>query len=293
MKPVDKDEPGSVSQPSGSRASGPGTGFSRTGLDSALLPAATPPPAVLAAPPDALRLLRGVRRRWLLALSLSVLGGVIAAGATWLFLPAPEATARALLHVDSTPPWVVFNKAEGQSNFQSYQRTQVALVKSRLVLNAALRSPAVAGFSIIRDSIDPVAWLQKELVVDFSVAPEILRIALSGDRPEEQKVLVEQVTHAYLEEIVNKEGNSKRERMDKLKEISDRYEDTLRRKRRTVRELSEAVGTGDPHTLALKQRFAQEQLASSQKELLQIDSDLRKLKIEVVALQGRDRSVAD
>lgn len=243
--------------------------------------------------PNAEELLRALKRRWLVALLGSLIAGGAAAAGVWAFLPISNLTARALLHVEASPPAVVFAKGESRADFQSYQRTQVALVKSRLVLNAALRNPDVANIAVIRDSVDPVAWLQKELQVDFSVAPEILRIALSGSHAEELEVIVDRVAKAYLDEIVNKEDNKKRERLDKLKEIYDRYEDSLRRKRRTVRELSESVGTGDPHTLALKQRFAQEQLAWTEKELLQLESDLRKLKIEDSTNQEKKKSIND
>jgi capsular exopolysaccharide synthesis family protein len=268
-----------------------GGDMTQSGAGEAGLPPVAPPPAVLASPPTTGALLRALRRRWLLAFSLSILAGLAAAAITWCFLPQPPNTARALLHVAPNPPSVVFHKGESRADFQSYQRTQIALVKSRLVLNAALRHPDVADFAVVREQVDPVAWLQKELLVDFSIAPEIMRIALTGDRAEELKVLVDKVTRAYLDEIVNKENNQRRDRLEKLKEISERYEESLRRKRRTVRQLAEAVGTGDPHTLALKQRFAQEQLAATEKELLQLESELRKLKIDLAARAAREKTV--
>src|ERR1041384_7281637 len=123
MRPFETDGPDSSKHVPGSVEGNPTADSVVGGLagsEGGLVPTAGQPPAVLVAPPDAVSLLRGLRRRWLLAFSLSVLGSVIAATGVWLFLPPPDAVARSLLHVDATPPWVVFNKGEGQANFQSY-----------------------------------------------------------------------------------------------------------------------------------------------------------------------------
>src|SRR5262245_34596944 len=247
----------------------------------------------LAASPSLPALLLALRRRWLLAGVVAVLATVATAGATWLFLPTPKFLAQTLLHVEASPPSVVHQRGESRSDFQSYQRTQIALVKSRFVLNAALRDPEVASLSLVRDPIDPIGWLQRELLVDFSIAPEILRVALNGDQPEEMKVLVAKITKAYLDEIVKREDGKKRDRVEKLKEIHERYQENLRTKRRTLRELIENVGSGDPATIALKQRFSQEQLALTEKELLQLDSELRKLNTELALSKTRDKAGAD
>jgi capsular exopolysaccharide synthesis family protein len=250
-------------------------------------------PPGLAASLNGRALVSALRRRWLTACVCSVLATFGAAGATWLFLPTPKHTAQTLLHVEAHPPSVVYQRGETKADFQSYQRTQIALVKSRFVLNAALRDPEVASLGLVRDPIDPIGWLQRELLIDFSIAPEILRIALTGDQPEEAKVLVAKITKAYLDEIVKREDGKKRDRQEKLKEIHERYQENLRTKRRTLRELIENVGSGDPATIALKQRFSQEQLALTEKELLQLDSELRKLQTELSLAKTKETSKAD
>lgn len=247
----------------------------------------------LAASPSLRVLLQALRRRWLLGCVVAVLATVSAGGAAWLFLPTPKYLAQTLLHVEASPPSIVYQRGESKTDFQSYQRTQVALVKSRFVLNAALRDPEVVSLSLVRDPIDPIGWVQRELVVDFSIAPEILRVALTGDQPEEMKVLVAKITKAYLDEIVKREDSKKRDRVEKLKEIHERYQENLRTKRRTLRELIENVGSGDPATIALKQRFSQEQLALTEKELLQLDSELRKLNTELSLTKSKDKAGAD
>src|SRR5437588_753954 len=76
----------------------------------------------------------------------------------------------------------------------SHQRNQMALVKSRLVLVSALRDPRVAKLGVIarqaEQGVDPVEWLEREVQVDFSVAPEDLRISMSGLETDDLVVLV-------------------------------------------------------------------------------------------------------
>jgi len=244
-------------------------------------------PPGLAAAPTARALLLALRRRWLVALVCAVVGALTLAAGTWFLLPAPKFMAQSLLHVEAHQPTVVAHRGDSRADFQNYQRTQVALVKSRLVLNTALRDPEVAALKLIRDPIDPIGWLQKELLVDFATAPEILRIAMNGNEPAEIKVIIAKITKAYLEEIVKREDGKRRDRLDKLKDIHERYQESLRTKRRTLRELVENVGSGDPQTIALKQRFAQEQLAVTEKELLQLDSELRKVQTDLTLQEQR------
>src|SRR5437879_9679039 len=80
-------------------------------------------------------LMKGLRRRWLLASSLGSACAAACAVAAWYFLPPAKYTAQVLLRVDSVPQTLVFHDiAQGQSNFQIFQKNQIALVKRRLVL---------------------------------------------------------------------------------------------------------------------------------------------------------------
>src|SRR5438270_258647 len=92
-------------------------------------------------PPTSTMNMEGLRRRWLLASTLGLVCAVACAAGAWHFLPPGKLSARVLLHVDSIPPSIIFHEVQSQTNFQIYQRTQLALVKSRLVLVAALRKP--------------------------------------------------------------------------------------------------------------------------------------------------------
>jgi capsular exopolysaccharide synthesis family protein len=217
----------------------------------------------------------------------------------------PKATAQALLYVASTPPKIMFNTVDNSSDgradyMMNYQKTQATLVKSQLVLNAALketvpgREPTkVSDLSVVREhQPDPVEWLVADLQVDYNVgSPELMRIALKGDKPEELAELVNAVTRAYLAEIVNKERKKRLDHLDQLKGYYSKYDENLRIKRRTLKQLADDAGSGDAQTLTLSHQFALEQLSMAKKDLMQCRSELRKLQLEVDVHQtrGKDR----
>lgn len=258
-------------------------------VGTAAIESANRPSASLNSSLSMTRLLRGLRRRWLLASTLGVLCGAVSAAATWYFLPPGKYTARALLQVDSVPQTLVFHDVQSQTTFQIYQKTQIALVKSRMVLKAALAKPEVAQLSLIREldlrgGDEAIDWLERELQVDFPTSQEILRIALNGDKPEELKTLVNAVENAYLKEIVQRDKIGREKDLKDMTELSQRYEDTVKRKRKWLGEISKPVGTNDLVALARIREFNEQYCKRTETELLEVRADLRRLEADAYDL---------
>jgi capsular exopolysaccharide synthesis family protein len=144
----------------------------------------------------------------------------------------------------------------------------------------------VADLPLVREQPDPVAWIGKELKVDFNLSPEIREIGLSGDRPEDLATLANAVTEAYLREVADKENNFQRDRFEKLKEIYNKYDDGLRTKRQNLRALAESAGPD-------KQQVALVELTVAQRELSQLKAQLKRLQAESDAQQNREKAVAE
>src|SRR5262249_28079154 len=119
---------------------------------------------------------RRPRARWRgwLALTLGLLVGAGAAAVAWSLLPAPKHSVRTVMLVRQGRKWLLPPR-EPVVDLASHQRNQVAMIKSRLVLNSALRDPSLAGLPSVTSKPDPVEWLEKELQADFSIAPEMMR----------------------------------------------------------------------------------------------------------------------
>jgi capsular exopolysaccharide synthesis family protein len=261
-----------------------------------------PPPAAIPAPvpparksnpaPNALALLKALRRRWLLATTCGVLVAALAGAAAWFGMPV-KYTASALLHVASHEPRILGGDAQGYGEFAVYQKSQAAMVTSRLVLNTVLKDAEVARLSIPPKNPDQqIDWLQQEIKVDFKTGQEFMRVSMIGDRPEEMKTLLNAVTSVYLKEVVNKERTRKQDRLKYLEKLQSDYDEALHNRRNDVRKLILALGSGDAAVLAVKQRYATEALGAAEKELLTVQSELRRLQFELKVKEAREKATA-
>jgi polysaccharide biosynthesis transport protein len=258
-------------------------GFSR---GPGTLMASPPAPAMTAG-----AILEALRRRWFVALCSSLLLTATTATALW-FILQPSANVRALLYVATIPPSVTQTTRQdagtGREDFGNYLKTQAALIKSRLALNAALKNPKVAELSIVREQADALEWLERELEVDNNLGPEILRITMNGDRPGELVLLLDSITEAYLKEIVNNEHNKRMDRVKQLEKLAGLKSDELQRKRAQFQNLAKTAGSHDAQGLGLAHKFALEQLNMAQTELMKCQSEILHLGVtlKVAPLQA-------
>jgi capsular exopolysaccharide synthesis family protein len=239
-------------------------------------------PSQSKAAPNAVELLKAVGRRWKPALLVGLFCAAIAGAAGYLLSPPPKHTARTLLHLQEKQPVYFFNTSpDGRNNYDSYQRMQSAMVRSRLVLNAALNEPDVAKLASVQQQVEPVAWLEREIRVDFAVGPEIMRISMSGDQEDDLRKIVTAVRESYLNNVANKDQRDRRTKLDNLKKLSGKYEGKLTEKKEQLRSLAKAVGAGDKEVLVLKQQIALTQLSMAKNELAELRSEVRRQKVEL------------
>ena len=252
-----------------------------------------PLPPALAAGPDAKALLQALGRRWLTAASIGILLATAAGLAAW-FLLAPKYTAFAQLHVNSTPPWLVFrNPDEGRGEFLTYQKTQAARIRGRFVLNAALNRDEVKKLRLVQEQSEPITWLEDELKVEAQEGSEIITLALSGPYPGELVTLVNAVTQSYLQEIVNVERKRRSDRLVELEDIYIKSNEKLRRKREDWRETAKRLGTSDSMALTQKQVNLLNEFADVKKQLTQVQFDFMKAQGRLEAHRAREQLLKD
>jgi polysaccharide biosynthesis transport protein len=239
-------------------------------------------PAFKSSAPNALALLKALRKRWLLAVTLGSLVGAAAATVVWFFLPPGKHMAYAKLYMPKKPEGVLFNHPEDVGEFTAFQQTQVALMKGRMVLNAALRNPKVLELNLqaVTKGVSPVEWLEKEIRITTPEGLELPRITMMGDHPEQLKILLQAVVDAYMQEVVNKQTTHRQERLDQLKEILTKYQERLKRIKNARNELAKAIGSGDNRVNSLTQELTQKQLLLAKAELVKVSADLRRLELE-------------
>ena len=79
--------------------------------------------------------------------------------------------------------------------------TQILLISSDSVLDAALSKPAISNLPMIRSSTDPKALLRRELQVDIVAANTyLIRVMMSCADPNEGAAIVNSVVDAYMDQ---------------------------------------------------------------------------------------------
>jgi uncharacterized protein involved in exopolysaccharide biosynthesis len=162
--------------------------------------------------------------------------GAGAAAGTW-FLRPDMYTAYALLRIAPVEqrilddPSATGKTETGPGNAPAplvpaglYQKTQLALITSRPVIQAALNPPPAKAdpikidhLPLIKQQEDPVEWLGNNLKAELVDNTEILRLSLSarhlqGDPQlnDDLKVVVNAVVDAYMDQIVKGEHGQQR-----------------------------------------------------------------------------------
>jgi hypothetical protein len=214
-------------------------------------------------------------------LCAGVVVAAAAATAAWFVIPTSTYIARTLIRVPPSRPYL-FLTAEPIPSLEEHQRRQVALVKSRMVLNAALKRPGVAELSIVRSRPEPVEWLEEVVRADFSVAPSVLRITVAGDNPADLKALVTALREAYVAEVVGKVRAERNKRLEFIEKMHLEYADKLRAKRAADAELR---ARRRPEVEMIR-AFLQMQLTRFERELVETKVAVLRTQAELKALRA-------
>ena len=129
-----------------------------------------------------------LRRRWQLILGLGIAAAVVGFAVAWFLTPGKYSSS-AILHLSSRNPR---SGATETDEFLNFQKTQIqADLKSYDVLNRLVAKPEIRELREMQSHLGgEVEWLQKELVIDTQMGPEIVRVTLTGDYPDDiEKIL--------------------------------------------------------------------------------------------------------
>ena len=147
-----------------------------------------------------------LRRRWLMSLSMGLLVGALSSLLLlWLFPETARTTA--YLKVKSKAGGDVFETQVERLSPQEIERqamNHLALLKSPLVLDAALLDHEIAGLDAVRSYAgEELLWLQDELKVSFPGDGEILEVSYEGEEdPDQMRKVVDAVVKAYQDKVL-------------------------------------------------------------------------------------------
>jgi capsular exopolysaccharide synthesis family protein len=252
------------------------------GTDGDMVEAPGAPPPALLQSATPLTLLQALRRCWLKALPLGLLLFCVAGGLDWALRP-DKYTADALLHVASAEQKILQDTGRSEWDWgNQYRRTQVALIKSRPVLKAALKEEKVRQLPLVREQQNPVEWLQKELKVELVDQTEVLRLSLSSrTHHEDLAPIINAVQEAYMTEIVKGAQSQQLALLNDMEMIYTSSQEKLRAQRESLRRLAETLKTGDSQILSVRQKNLLDEYASLRKELAGLQARLREAQVKL------------
>jgi capsular exopolysaccharide synthesis family protein len=228
-----------------------------------------------------------------MALTLSLLGAGTVGAATWVItdwlLPA-QYSSSALLRVPSTPPRIVFNTLDAQQG-EYFLRTQLVLLKSPFVFNAALRT--VGSKPCLASKEDPIRWLTERVSVGYMQGSEMLRIEMTGDNPTDVAEIVNAIKKAYMQEVV---GEVQKKRMDRLHLLEQTYSDAeakVKSKREQLKKIVEMTKTSDPQALTLRERIEVEEYGVRRQEQTRLQIELLRLQAQVTVQTAKNKATAE
>ncbi|MGO9114476.1 MAG: polysaccharide biosynthesis tyrosine autokinase [Thermoguttaceae bacterium] len=222
----------------------------------------------------ALALLHAVRRHWLVILSTGLCCAAVVFFALLMFLK-PKYQAEATLALALSNPTVLGKPTadqtqQVQNEFEFFRDTQRSLVKNRYVIMAALRDSKLKKLECIQQEDDrhnAIAWLTNEIRVDF---PEknagIMVVSATEPDPKDAATIVNAVVNAYLVEVVDKDQEKRRYRLDELMKISAEKENDVRSKREQLKRELENINVPDDQSAATKIQLAATMYAEFQRE---------------------------
>ena len=213
------------------------------------------------------------RHRTLFIALLLITAG--AGAALWYWLPLPRHTGAVVFHVASQPPTVLAPTSESRVDFHTYRQTQSSLVRKRHVLTEALSRPEIANQSIVRSQTDPVAWLERHLVVDFRSGTEVMRVTLEGNEPNELRAVLAAVSRSYLAEVDEGENGQRRRRLEKLDAARQEQQERLGVVQKQIDIIAVRLGSKDGTSLALQDQMAREELGHATRELNDIEAQVQ------------------
>lgn len=226
-------------------------------------------------------LIAALRRRWLLCLAIGLPLGVASGLAAWQLVPAPfVATAEILIkaRLDKILP----GSRDDRGQFKTYKQTQIRHLTSDFVINTALRD--LHARPTIREREFPREWLQRELQIGVR-GTEFITASLAGENPDDLAAIVNAVTKAYIEEVVEKEKRLRQNRIVDLQKVRGDLEAQIDRQTDLLRQLAANAKAATIQQAENRQQALLEIAVAIRKEHAQLNIELIRQR---VALEARE-----
>jgi beta-lactamase regulating signal transducer with metallopeptidase domain len=195
-----------------------------------------------------------------------------------------SATAIFRIAMEEKPVFGASYAPMNRETFEIYKNTQAELLKSRLVLTAALHNPKIVGLQWLERHEAPsnsVKWLADRLEVSFPANSELMKVSLHTSGPVDAVALLTAVADAYLREVVSAEEQQKGRRFDELDRSCSEQGQRLRNKREELKGLAGTAGRIDPGIRAARAKIVLEELALYRNRLAAAGFEISRYKVDL------------
>jgi len=150
---------------------------------------------------------------WYICLPVGVLLATALVAAVWYtFVPMYE--VEAWLKIESNKPFMFFTGREVTATADRFERTQVELLRNRVVLERVLERPEIASLQEILEMDLPIETLGRQLQVGSQNESDLFYVRFQSPRAENAKLIVNAVVTQYVK-------NQEDETVERNRKISD------------------------------------------------------------------------
>lgn len=251
-----------------------------------------PQPPALTATPDAVSLLKALKRRWLVASILGILAAAVVGVSAWMLISA-RFTAFALLQVSSkTSP--LFDRGNSREDFLIMMKTTAARLKSRDVLMRTLSQEAVRDLGLIKkhpDTLSTLTWLEEVLKVEVQDNSELLTVSLTGEEPGDLQIIVNNMVKSFMTIVGNEEKARRNERLEKTRLLYTAGKEKLAEKINAKDNLLKSQGVKDPLAMINVLQNLQLELRQAQADGSHYRFDLERKNAQLANLQAAKKAL--
>lgn len=224
-------------------------------------------------------LLHAVRMRWpfvvLLGIPLAAALGYLA----WSTTPTPY-TAHAELFCQ--PRKFFWETKDTGSGFDVYKQTTMRLITDPMVLTAALRNPEVSKTSFVQAAADPIEKIARSVSVR-SPAQEFIRLELQGQDPNELAKIINGVVDAFMEEVVVKDQQSRKDRLGGLQAVLAKEQEALELKQAQLRAINKQLEAPNETQGDVKRQARADMQLEIRRQMAQLQPQIIELELAVEA----------
>ncbi len=242
-------------------------------------------PPALSTTPTLAGLWQALLRRWLLALGVAVGATALAVLAVFLIMPP--------LYATSIRVRVAKQAGAEDVTFAIFTANMEALVKSPLVLSAALNDKTADGRDIKdlelvrRQGLGAIEWLEKELKTDYKLGPEVLRVTLASDQPQDAADLLNAIAKAFFNEYAQMEASKKQQRLAELRGKKERIEEELRGLRNGLERLLKQLDIKDREQAVMQLQHWQNKINAVEADRRANDNEINRTESDILTYKAR------